>query len=73
MCAVQSERYKCIARQNINKRVIIKKAGCERIEEKGLLCCDRLEFIISDFLSKDLSQDILRFNALRQGHVLPLK
>jgi hypothetical protein len=73
MCAVQSKGYKCITGQNINKRAIIKKAGRERIEEKGPLCYNRPESIISDFLSKDLSQDILRFNTLRQSHILPLE
>jgi hypothetical protein len=73
MCAVQSKRYECITGQNINKRAIIKKAGRERIEEKGPLCCNKPESIASDFLNKNLSQDILRFNALRQGYVLPPK
>jgi hypothetical protein len=55
MCVVQSKGCECIAGQNINKRAIIKEAGCKRIKEKGPLCCDRLESIASDFLSKDLS------------------
>jgi hypothetical protein len=49
MCAIQSKGCECIARQNINKKAIIKKAGRKRIEEKRPLCYNRLEFIISDF------------------------
>jgi hypothetical protein len=55
MCAVQSKKCECIARQNINKRAIIKKAGHERIKEKGPLCYSKPESIASDFLNKDLS------------------
>jgi hypothetical protein len=55
ICAVQSEGCECIVRQNINKKAIIKKAGRKRIKEKGPLCYSRLESIISNFLSKNLS------------------